>query len=59
MKIAIVDDERPARSELSFLIREIEPDTEIMEADSCGGIRSMRVLWTLTWEISAEPRWRL
>ena len=34
MKIAIVDDERPARSELSFLIREIEPDTEIMEADS-------------------------
>ena len=34
MKIAIVDDERPARSELAFLIREIEPDTEIMEADS-------------------------
>lgn len=34
MKIAVVDDERPARSELSYLIREILPDAEILEAGS-------------------------
>ncbi len=32
MKIAIVDDERPARSELSFLITDILPEAEILEA---------------------------
>lgn len=34
MKIAVVDDERPARSELSYLILEILPDAEILEAGS-------------------------
>ena len=34
MKIAIVDDERPARSELSFLITDILPEAEILEAAS-------------------------
>lgn len=34
MKIAVVDDERPARSELIYLIRQCAPDAEIMEADS-------------------------
>ena len=34
MKIAVVDDERPARSELSFLITDILPEAEILEAAS-------------------------
>lgn len=34
MKIAVVDDERPARSELSFLITDILPEAEILEATS-------------------------
>lgn len=34
MKIVVVDDERPARSELSFLITEILPEAEILEAAS-------------------------
>lgn len=34
MKIAIVDDERPARSELKYLVSQCEPDTEITEAES-------------------------
>ena len=34
MKIAVVDDERPARSELVYLIRQCSPDAEILEADS-------------------------
>lgn len=34
MKIAVVDDERPARSELSYLITEILPEAEIVEAAS-------------------------
>ncbi len=34
MKIAVVDDERPARSELIYLIRQCSPDAEVMEADS-------------------------
>ncbi len=34
MRIAIVDDERPARSELRHLIEEILPDAKIVEADS-------------------------
>ena len=33
MKIAVVDDERPARSELKYLISQCEPNTEIAEAD--------------------------
>lgn len=34
MKIAVVDDERPARSELVYLIRQCCPEVEIAEADS-------------------------
>ena len=34
MRIAIVDDERPARSELIYLIRQCEPEAEIREAES-------------------------
>lgn len=34
MRIAIVDDERPARSELRYLISQCEPDAEITEAES-------------------------
>lgn len=34
MKIAIVDDERPARSELRYLVSQCEPEAEITEADS-------------------------
>lgn len=34
MKIAIVDDERPARSELKYLVSQCEPDAEITEAES-------------------------
>ncbi len=32
MRIAVVDDERPARSELNYLIRQCIPDAEILEA---------------------------
>lgn len=34
MKIAVVDDERPARSELTYLIKNILPDAQILEAHS-------------------------
>ncbi len=34
MRIAVVDDERPARSELVYLIRQCSPSAEITEADS-------------------------
>ena len=34
MRIAVVDDERPARSELIYLIRQCSPEAEVMEADS-------------------------
>lgn len=34
MKIAIVDDERPARSELRYLVSQCEPEAEVTEADS-------------------------
>lgn len=34
MKIVVVDDERPARSELAFLITDILPEAEILEAAS-------------------------
>lgn len=33
MRIAVVDDERPARSELKYLVEQYEPDAEIAEAD--------------------------
>ena len=31
MRIAVVDDERPARSELKYLVEQCEPDAEIAE----------------------------
>lgn len=34
MKIAIIDDERPARSELHYLVSQCEPEAEIFEAES-------------------------
>ncbi len=34
MRIAVVDDERPSRSELCHLIRQLHPQIEIAEADS-------------------------
>lgn len=34
MKIAIVDDERPARSELKYLVGQCEPAAELVEAES-------------------------
>lgn len=34
MRIAIVDDERPARSELKYLVSQCEPEAEITEAES-------------------------
>ncbi len=34
MKIAIIDDERPSRSELRHLVQEILPDAEIVEAEN-------------------------
>lgn len=37
MKIAVIDDERPARRELIHQIREWAPDSDIMEADSGAG----------------------
>ena len=34
MRVAIIDDERPARSELKYQLLELMPDVEIMEGDS-------------------------
>ena len=34
MKIAVIDDERPARKELIFLLESILEDAEFLEADS-------------------------
>ncbi len=34
MRVAIIDDERPARSELRYQLLELHPDVEIMEGDS-------------------------
>ena len=34
MKIAIVDDERPSRSELCYFIKKLLPDAELLDADS-------------------------
>lgn len=38
MKIAIVDDERPSRSELRYLVSRCEPEAEIFEAESSDGL---------------------
>ena len=35
MKIAVVDDERPSRSELCYFIKKLLPDAELLDAD-CG-----------------------
>ena len=44
MKIAIVDDERPARNELTYLIRQCMPEAEIVEADCASKL--MQILET-------------
>ena len=52
MRIAVVDDERPARSELKYLVEQCEPDAEIAEADGseCWKMRPlMCVLWISIW----------
>ena len=53
MRIAVVDDERPARSELKYLVEQCEPEAEIAEAKNflqCWKMRPlMCVLWILIW----------
>lgn len=41
MKIVIVDDERPARSELRYLLAQCRPDWEILEAADCEEMMSL------------------
>lgn len=49
MRIAVVDDERPARSELVYLIRQCSPSAEITEADSSD--RLMELLNTKVFDV--------
>lgn len=49
MRIAIVDDERPSRSELRYLISQCEPDAEITEAESSEDF--MKLLETETFDV--------
>lgn len=49
MKIAVVDDERPARSELIHQISELLPEAEISEADS--GVAALELLGRETFDI--------
>ena len=56
MRIAVVDDERPARSELKYLVEQCEPEAEIAEADGSEEFLAMLenetlmcVLWILIW----------
>lgn len=49
MRIAIVDDERPARSELKYLVSQCEPDAEITEAESSEDF--MKLLETETFDV--------
>ncbi|MDD3253523.1 MAG: LytTR family DNA-binding domain-containing protein [Lachnospiraceae bacterium] len=49
MRIAVVDDERPARSELKHQILDILPEAEIMEADS--GVSALKLLASHTFDI--------
>ena len=49
MHIAVVDDERPARSELKHQILSILPDAEIMEADS--GVSALELFASHTFDI--------
>lgn len=49
MKIAVVDDERPARSELIHQIREILPEAGIFEADS--GVAALELLGSQSFDI--------
>ena len=41
MKIAVVDDERPARKELISQILDVKPDCIVKEADSGGRFRTI------------------
>ncbi|MCB6609205.1 LytTR family DNA-binding domain-containing protein [[Clostridium] symbiosum] len=49
MRIAVVDDERPARSELVYLIRQCSPEAEITEAESSD--RLMQLLDTEEFDV--------
>ena len=60
MRIAIVDDERPARSELRHQIQELLKEAEIVEGDSGAAAlqqtESMNCSFSiLTWEIYQAP----
>ena len=49
MKIAVIDDERPARGELIHQIREVLPDSTIEEADS--GASALELLSSQTFDL--------
>lgn len=49
MKIAVIDDERPARGELIHQIREVLPDSTIEEADS--GASALELLSSRTFDL--------
>ncbi len=49
MQIAVVDDERPARSELKHQILSVLPDAEILEADS--GVSALELFASHTFDI--------
>lgn len=49
MHIAVVDDERPARSELKHQILSVLPDADIMEADS--GVSALELFASNTFDI--------
>lgn len=49
MRIAVIDDERPARSELKHQISELLPSAEILEADS--GVSALELFGAHTFDI--------
>ena len=62
MRIAIVDDERPARSELRHQIQELLKEAEIVEGDSGAAAYSLQETESMncsfsisTWEIYQVP----
>ncbi|MFR2410995.1 MAG: hypothetical protein ACLS70_19045 [[Clostridium] symbiosum] len=63
MRIAVVDDERPARSELVYLIRQCSPSAEITEADSSDRLMELldailtSALWISILGEQTEQRW--
>ena len=56
MRIAIVDDERPARSELRHQIQELLKETAVQQHYSLQETESMNCSFSiLTWEIYQAP----